>query len=436
VTFENLNLNTPLLKAIDGLGFECPTPIQAKVFAPVMSGKDLVGIAQTGTGKTLAYLMPILKQLKYSEQKHPRVLIVVPTRELVVQVIGEIENLAKYMNIRYAGIYGGANINTQKQIVYNGLDILVATPGRLMDMHMTGILRLKSVQKFVIDEVDEMLKQGFRPQIMSILEILPQKRQNMMFSATLTSEVDQLINDYFFNPQKIEIAPHGTPLDSIVQEAYHVPNFSTKLNLLEHLLKTNEEMAKVLVFVSTKKLADRLFEQLDKRLPEISGVIHSNKGQNTRFNVLEKFETGGIKILISTDILARGLDIHDVSHVVNFDTPAVPGDYLHRIGRTGRAEKDGVAITFINRAEQESIKAIETLMNKAIPLFPIPENVEISTIYTEEERPDYGDKDYFKAPTLKNSKGAFHEKKDKNKKQNSKVFDKNKSKTYGKMKRR
>jgi len=416
VTFEDLNLNKQLLGALDELGFECPTPIQSKAYPVILSGKDVVGIAQTGTGKTLAYLLPILKQLKYSEQKHPRVLIVVPTRELVMQAVGEIQSLTGFMNLRYAGVYGGANINTQKQIVYNGLDILVATPGRLMDLYMTGILRLKSIQKFVIDEVDEMLKQGFRPQIISILEILPQKRQNLMFSATLTPEVEELINEFFYDPQKIEIAPHGTPLEKIIQEAYHIPNFSTKLNVLEHLLKTNPEMEKTLVFAATKKMADRLYEQLELRIPGISGVIHSNKAQNTRFNVLEKFENGGLKVLISTDILARGLDIQDVSHVINFDTPAIPGDYIHRIGRTGRADKNGVAITFINNAEQQYQSAIEKLMNKPIPLVLIPEEIEISNVFTEDERPDLGDKDYLKSPSIKKSKGAFHEKSEKNKK--------------------
>jgi len=420
VTFEDLNLNNPLLNAIADLGYVYPTPIQAEAFSVVMSGKDVIGVAQTGTGKTFAYLLPILRQLNYSEQKNPRILIVVPTRELVLQVVKEIEKLTQYMTVRFAGVYGGTNINTQKQLVYNGLDILVATPGRLMDLYMTGILRLNSIQKLVIDEVDEMLKLGFRPQVESVLEILPTKRQNLMFSATLTEDIEALIMSFFYEPQKIEIAPHGTPIEKIIQKAFHVPNFFTKVNLLAHLLEHEPSLEKVLVFVSTKRLADRLEEHLLKKLPEETlGVIHSNKSQNQRFNVLDKFKDGTYRTIIATDIIARGLDIVDVSHVINFDMPSEPGDYIHRIGRTGRADKDGEAITFINEAEIEYQMAIEQMMRKAIQLEPLPDEIEISNIYTDEERPALGDKNYLKSPSIRNSKGAFHEKKKKNAKINS-----------------
>jgi len=299
------------------------------------------------------------------------------------------------------------------------LDILVATPGRLMDLAMTGILRLKMVQKFVIDEVDEMLKLGFRPQVTSIMEILPEKRQNLMFSATLTADVEELINSFFYNPTKIEIAPHGTPLEKIIQIAYHVPNFYTKLNLLVHLLKSDETMTKVLVFVSTKKLADRIDEQLGIIFPDQIGVIHSNKSQNFRFNVLDRFQDGTHRVLIATDIIARGLDITDVTHVINFDIPSIPGDYIHRIGRTGRADKDGVAISFINQPEQNYQIEIESMMQKEIPLTELPSDIEISNIFTDEEKPLVIMKKYLKTPSLKDSKGAFHEKSEKNKKVNS-----------------
>jgi ATP-dependent RNA helicase RhlE len=414
VNFDELNLTKPLLKAIDELGFINPTPIQCKAFPVIMSGKDVIGIAQTGTGKTFAYLLPVLRQLSYSEMKHPRVLIVVPTRELVKQVVEELEKISKYMSIRFAGVFGGANINTQKQLVYNGLDVLVGTPGRLMDLYMTGLLRFKSIQKFIIDEVDEMLKQGFRPQIISLMEILPEKRQNLMFSATLTPEVEELINSFFYDPQKIEIAPHGTPLEQIQQSVYFLPNFNTKANLLEHLLNTNSEMVKVLVFVGSKRQADRLEEKINEKLPGISGVIHSNKAQNTRFNTMEKFENGSIKMLIATDIVARGLDISDVSHVINFDMPEQPGDYIHRIGRTGRADRAGIAISFVNQAEKPLLSGIEYLMDRKVESLPLPEGLPISTIFTEEERPDLGDKNYL--PKTKVTKAAFHDKKEKNKK--------------------
>jgi ATP-dependent RNA helicase RhlE len=418
MTFNDLNLTTPLLNVLEELEYLTPTPIQSKAFSVIMSGRDLIGIAQTGTGKTFAYLLPILRQHTYSEQRHPRVLIVVPTRELVIQVVGEIEKLTKYINIRYAGVYGGTNINTQKQLVYNGLDILVATPGRLLDLNLTGVLRLKNIQKFIIDEVDEMLNLGFRPALISIMELLPEKRQNLMFSATLTPEVSKIISDFFDFPNTIEIAPHGTPLEQIIQKAYRVPNYFTKVNMLFYLLTTNMEMNKVLVFTGTKKLADRLFEDLTTKNIPLLGVIHSNKSQNNRIHTIQQFENGEIKVLIATDLISRGLDITDITHVINFDMPEVAADYIHRIGRTGRADKAGTAISFINDVELVYQQAIETLMKKTIPMEKMPSEVEVSTIFSLEEKPIPFDKNYVKVNKNKESKGAFHEKLEKNKKVN------------------
>lgn len=423
MNFEDFNLTTPLLNALIDLEYINPTPIQEKTFSPIMSGKDIVGVAQTGTGKTFAYLLPLLRMLKFSDKKHPSILIVVPTRELVLQIVGEIEKLTKYMNVRYTGVYGGANIAVQKQTVYNGLDILVATPGRLYDLTMSGILRLKSIRKFVIDEVDEMLNLGFRAQVANFMELLPEKRQNLMFSATLTNDVENIINEFFFEPEKIEIAKHGTPLEQIKQSVYHVPNFYTKINLLNYLIKKDESMHKVLVFTASKKLADRLHENLTAKGSEINfeiGVIHSNKSQNYRIRMVESFRASELRMLIATDIIARGLDIRNVSHVINFDTPKLPGDYIHRIGRTGRADKQGIAITFVNQAEQEFQISIEKLMKKNIEIVPLPEDLAISDIFTEEELPtNLHDKNYLKVASIKNSKGAFHEKKEKNIRQNS-----------------
>lgn len=418
MTFLDLNLSTPLLNALNDLGFENPTPIQEKIYPAVMSGRDTVGIAQTGTGKTFAYLLPILRQLKYSEQKHPRILIVVPTRELVLQVVEEINKLTKYMTVRVVGVYGGTNINTQKQVVYNGMDILVATPGRLVDIVMTGVLRLKSIQKLVIDEVDEMLNLGFRPQLMSFLDSLPVKRQNLMFSATLTEEVASMIDTYFCEPETVEIQAQGTPLEQISQYYYEVPNFHTKINLLENLLSDTQSFQRVLIFVASKQLADRIFELLYPHFPDQIGVLHSNKSQNYRINSLERFKNGTSRILIATDVASRGLDIPDITHVVNFDTPDNPEDYIHRTGRTGRAEKAGVAITFVNEVEMKYLSEIEKFMNKPLEERPIPMEIKISAIFTDEERPVLFDKEYLAKPNIGDSKGAFHEKKEKNKKVN------------------
>ncbi|MBU3821677.1 DEAD/DEAH box helicase [Flavobacteriaceae bacterium XHP0103] len=417
MTFNDLNLNTPLYNALNDLGFTTPTPIQEQAFNVVASGKDAVGIAQTGTGKTFAYMLPILRHLSYSEQESPRVLVLVPTRELVIQVVEEIEKLSKYINNRVLGVYGGTNINTQKQAVAEGLDILVATPGRVYDLALSRVLQLKTIQKLVIDEVDVMLDLGFRHQLINIFDLLPERRQNIMFSATMTEDVDDLINDFFKSPERISIAVSGTPLENIEQTRYKVPNFYTKVNLLIHLLYDAETFNKVLVFVANKKMADRLFEKLDEHFKEELCVIHSNKTQNYRLRSIEQFRNGDNRILVATDVMARGLDIDNISHVINFDTPNYPENYMHRIGRTGRAERKGDAILFSTEKEQEALKKIESLMALEIPLLDFPDDVEISDQLIEEERPQI--KEHYN-PTKKdeNVGPAFHEKKGKNKKVN------------------
>ena len=419
MTFNDLNLNTPLYNALDDLGFTTPTPIQAESFNVVAAGKDVVGIAQTGTGKTLAYMLPILRNLKYSQQDNPRVLVLVPTRELVVQVVSEIEKFSKYINNRVLGVYGGTNINTQKQAVAQGQDIIVATPGRLYDLAVSRVLQLKSIQKLVIDEVDVMLDLGFRHQLMNIFDILPPRRQNIMFSATMTKDVDDLITDFFTNPAKISIAVSGTPLENIKQERYDVPNFYTKVNLLEHLLQDKDDFSKVLIFVAYKKMADRLFDQLEDLFPGECCVIHSNKTQNYRLRSIEQFREGENRLLVATDVMARGLDIEGVSHVINFDTPDYPENYMHRIGRTGRAEKEGHTILFSTEAEKDGLERIEELMQMKIETLAIPESVEISTELIEEERPQIRERNNPIKRRDEDAPGpAFHEKSEKNSKEN------------------
>jgi ATP-dependent RNA helicase RhlE len=418
-TFNDLNLSKQLINALTDIGFDTPTPIQEKAFPVIMSGKDVVGIAQTGTGKTFSYLLPILRQITYSEQRQPRVLIVVPTRELVMQVVGEIEKLSKYMNVRFTGVYGGGNINIQKQKVYDGLDILVATPGRLIDLTLSRTLQFNGIQKLVIDEVDEMLNLGFRAQLIKILDILPEKRQNLMFSATLNEDVEMMIENYFTKPVYVELITRGTPLEKIIQQAYHVPNFYTKVNLLENLLQTDTEFKKVLVFVKNKKIADEIFKELETEYGQEIGVIHSNKTQPQRFSAVKQFDEGIHKLLIATDVIARGLDLKDVTHVLNFDMPLKdPNSYIHRIGRTGRADKTGISVSFITKADIEIQKSIEALMNKKMTVLEIPESVEISINLTQDEKPVTRDKNLNKNKKLVKPTGAFHEKSEKNKKVN------------------
>ena len=417
--FSDLNLNTVLLNALDDIGISDATPIQEKAFPVIMSGRDIVGIAQTGTGKTFAYILPLLRQIKFSNQRHPRILVLVPTRELVEQVAGEFRRLTEYMNVRVGGVYGGTNINTQKALVYDGLDVLVATPGRLIDLALTGVLRLKGIQKLVIDEVDEMLNLGFRSQLVQIQELLPDRRQNLMFSATVTPDVEKLINQWFYNPERVEVAPTGTPLEQIFQSGYIVPNFYTKRNLLIHMLNNDESMSKVLVFMGNKSRADLLFEELDKEFPELVGVIHSNKSQNFRFRMVEEFLKGQRRILLATDLIARGMDISNVSHVINYDMPETAEAYIHRIGRTGRADAEGLAVAYVEEGDEEIWTSIQRLMKKEVSLDPLPEEVHESELLLESEIELLPGMALVKTPKIASQKGAaFHEKKEKNKKTN------------------
>ena len=434
MTFDDLNLNTPLLSALDDLGYTNPTTIQHRVFPIVMSGKDVCGIAQTGTGKTFAYLLPCLRQWKFSKDKAPQILIIVPTRELVAQVVDAVKALTPYMSLIVIGVYGGVNINTQKATVEKGVDVLVATPGRLYDLAMNGAFKTKMIKKLVIDEVDEMLNLGFRTQLKNILDLLPPRRQNLLFSATITDEVEALIDTYFNDPIRVEAAPTGTPLENIIQTGYEVPNFYTKVNLLELLLSEDASMTKVLVFAATKHLADQLYEQLEAKFPGTAGVIHSNKEQNHRFNTVKQFQEGNYRFIIATDIVARGIDIAEVTHVINFDTPEVPENYIHRIGRTGRADKKGIAITFITEKEKTPLSVIEKLMKYQVPIIPLPEHLVISDVLTEEEKPKIFMKIIqVKAPKKDEVGPAFHEKSAKNSKVNFIVKKKDRMmKKYGK----
>jgi ATP-dependent RNA helicase RhlE len=414
MTFEDFNISKQLQKAINDLGFDKPTTIQEKAFSVIKSGKDVVGLAQTGTGKTIAFLLPILELLKYSNQFDPRIMILVPTRELVEQVKEDIENLTTYKPVRVVSVYGGTNINTQKAALLAGVDIVVATPGRIYDLALSGSFKLKSIQKVVIDEMDEMLNLGFRTQLKNILDLLPDKRQNLLFSATMDENIELILNDYFNDPIKIEAAPHGTPVEKITQSVYKVPNFFTKVNLLKNLFHSDNSMEKVLVFTSSKSLADRLHDLISIDFPGQFGIIHSNKSQNFRFNTLRHFQDGLNKGLIATDLVSRGLDISDVTHVINFDMPEDASNYIHRIGRTGRAEKEGVAISFVTEKEEGMLSEVESLMSMKINIIDVPDDVVISEELLEQEKPVIPGVNYSPEATIKESKGAFHEKKTKN----------------------
>ncbi len=435
--FEDINLNKQLRIAITELGFENQTPIQEETYSKILGGKDLVGIAQTGTGKTLAYLLPLLQEYTYSNQNDPRILILVPTRELVEQVVETLKQLTEYISCRIIGVYGGTNMNTQKIWLEDGADIVVATPGRLYDLVLCRALKLKGIKKIVVDEVDVMLDLGFMYQLTNILDLLPTKKQNLMFSATMTEDVANLIDNFFNKPERVQIAVSGTPLDNITQTKYAVPNYHTKENLLENILRDKEKMRKVLVFVSSKRIADRLFDAMSEFYLSEIAVIHSNKSQNYRFRSINQYDEGKVRILIATDIIARGLDLDKISHVINFDTPTFAENYMHRIGRTGRAEEEGNSILFYTEIESKYKNNIEQLMNMGIPEITIPDEVEITQQLTTEESRERGKNIFRNVKKLERENSGFHEKKAKNLKVNDREkWRKERKKKYKKPKSR
>lgn len=401
--FEDIKLSKQLLNALNEQGITEMTPIQEKAIPKILAGEDVIGIAQTGTGKTLAYLLPILRDLKYTDSTHPRVLILVPTRELAVQVASEVEKLTEFMSTRTIAVYGGKNINTQKKAVYEGCDIIIGTPGRLYDIAMTGLLRLKDIKKIVIDECDEMLSLGFRPQIQRIFDLLPTKRQSLMFSATITDDVDDLVETFFRKTERIIAAPSGTPLQKINQTAFETENFNSKYNLLKHLLTEDKNIEKTFIFVQSRVYADILFARIEEDFPEQFGVIHSNKSQNFRLRMVSEFKNDQLKGIVATDLVSRGIDIDNVSHVINFDLTDDKEQYMHRIGRTGRAQAEGNTISFIKEEDKAMFEEIQSFMNMSIPFSELPEGVEATKqLIPLEEVPDIHD-----APTMLNPKHSF-----------------------------
>ena len=437
MNFRDLNLKKPLWNALDDLGYHQPTTIQIAGFNVMMSGKDTIGIAQTGTGKTLAYLLPCLCMWKFSKDPHPQILIIVPTRELVLQVVEQAEQLTTYMNVAVGGVYGGANMNTQAAMVLQGLDILVGTPGRIHDLAASGSLQLKHIKKVVIDEVDETLSLGFRPQLLNIFEFLPSKKQFMVFSATLSDEVAGFLENYLIAPVRVEAARAGSPLDKIEQYAYQIPNFISKVNLLNVVLDEIGENSKILIFVASRALADLLYERIESKYESSIGLIHSNKAQNFRFEMVRAFQDGEIRILIATDLIARGIDITDITHVINFDLPDQPENYIHRIGRTGRADQNGIAITFIGMQDDAGIQEIENYMQKTIPIKALADHVEISAELLEFEKPKTEVAGKILALPKRDVGPAFHEKLAKNKKVNVRYNHKKAMREkYGKPKKK
>jgi len=410
-SFEDFKLNKQLLSAVADAGFITPTEVQQKCIPILMSGQEVIGIAQTGTGKTAAYLIPVLMKVKYAQGTEPRAIILAPTKELVIQIAEHAHQLARYTDLRILAIYGGVGPKTQIEAIQQGVDIIVATPGRFTEMYLKSELPTKQIKTLVLDEADRMMDMGFMHQLRKIFEVIPRKRQNMLFSATFNDRVEKLSAEFLEFPIRIEITPQATPAQQVKQEVYYVPNLKTKINFLEYLLRDQEAFNRVMIFTRSKESADNVFKFLDRRGLGPVRVIHSNKGQNSRINAVNEFKEGKLRILVSTDVTARGIDVTNVSHVINFDVPVVYDDYVHRIGRTGRAFREGTAITFVTDAEVYHIQRIEKLIREKITVKRLPQDVEITETAFEEAQEMAREIDRQKRREDPDFKGAFHVKK-------------------------
>ena len=393
VTFASLGVAEPILRALSAENYTHPTPIQAKAIPALLSGRDLLGIAQTGTGKTAAFGIPLLQKLSIGhvppQAKQAKALILAPTRELAVQIEESLRTYGHFLNLKMTVILGGVNQNTQVRNMSKGVDILVATPGRLLDLVQQRHINLGAVNSFIVDEADRMLDMGFIRDVRKLVAMLPRDRQSMLFSATMPDDIVKLTHDMLRTPERIEIAPQGKTADRITQKLYIVPA-PQKRQLLSALLK-DLAMNRVIVFTRTKHGANKVAEHLS-RTGEVAEAIHGNKSQNARQRALDMFKTGKARVLVATDIAARGIDIDDISHVVNFEMPNEPESYVHRIGRTARAGGEGIAISFCDSSERGYLRDIERLIRTKIEVVPheLPDLTEEQRRQMEEPRRPHG----------------------------------------------
>jgi len=370
LTFDTLKLHPDLLKGIHDLGFIRPTPIQAQAIPHILSGRDVIGCAQTGTGKTAAFVLPILHRLlSVKNRGYVRALFVAPTRELAVQSMDQLKALSRYVHLKGAAIFGGVPMEPQIKALSQGVDIISATPGRLLDHIYSGRIDFVDLEVFVLDEVDRMLDMGFLPDIKKILALLPPKRQNLVFSATMPSEILALVHEILHDPVMVEIGQRSAPAVGIRHAVYPVARH-LKSELLAELLR-GQGMTSVLVFTRTKHYASRLAETLERKGFRVS-VLHGDRSQSQRMRALDQFRRGKNQVMVATDIAARGIDIEDISHVINFDIPNSPLDYIHRIGRTARAEATGDAFTLLAPDEESMVGDIEKALSKTLPRVTLP----------------------------------------------------------------
>ena len=373
--FANLGLIEPLLRAVGEEGYSTPTPIQLQTIPHVLAGRDLLGCAQTGTGKTAAFALPILQRLKgvpVPSPRHVRVLVLAPTRELASQIGASFAAYGRHLGFSHVVIFGGVGQHPQAVALRRGVDIVVATPGRLLDLMQQKIARLDRVGILVLDEADRMLDMGFIHDVRRVIGFLPRKRQTLFFSATLPHDIQALARDILTDPARVEVTPTASTVDKIAQSLYHVDRHG-KFPLLVKLLR-EPSFRRTLIFTRTKRGANKVAEQLMKVMIK-ADAIHGNKAQSARERALENFKRGISRVLVATDIASRGIDVEEITHVVNYDLPDVPENYVHRIGRTARAGAEGVAITFCSPEERDELAAVERLIRLRIPVRPVPAGI-------------------------------------------------------------
>jgi len=413
--FRELRVTRQFVDALDDLGIEKPTEIQTKAIPPALAGQDVLGVAQTGSGKTLAFLIPVLMKIKQAGDGDPMALVMAPSKELALQTFRVFSSLVVNTDIRGVCLYGGVGKTGQIKELQAGCDVLISTPGRFLDLYSHGYINLRKVKTMVLDEADRLMEMGFMQQLRSILEVIPVKRQNLLFSATFPAHVEKMAEEFLDFPVRVSGSRKEKPVENLTHHWVRVVNFRSKLNLLLYYLK-DAEWNRVIVFCRTKDSANRVAGFLDRKVDGEVRILHANKAQNTRINAMEDFREGKVRVLVTTDVTSRGIDVADVSHVVNFDVPRSPEDYLHRVGRTARIRKEGMAVSFANRSEELLVRKIKAKIEEPIPEVKWPDEVESGAYLPGEEKEIERDLDRLKQKENPEYKGAFHKRAGKKKK--------------------
>lgn len=411
MTFSDLKVTRQYLDALEDMGISEPTEIQCKAIPRIRAGQDVIGIAQTGTGKTLAFLLPLMAMLSHAQGQGPRCVILTPAKELALQIAEVAKRLAAGTDLRVEVVYGGVGHRAQQARLEEGCDLVVATPGRFMELYLRQAFQTGSIAHLVLDEADRMMDLGFMPQLRKLLEILPTKRQNLLFSATYPPKTEAMAGEFLLWPTRVEASPQSTPVETVIQSGYRADNFGTKLNLLSSLLSALPEETQALLFVREKDQAERIGQRIAQAVSPSVRTLHANKGQNSRIHAMDQFKEGELRFLVATDVASRGIDVPQLDLVINVTVPRDPHDYIHRIGRTGRAKREGRAITMIDPSERAALQRIEGLLGTTLSIAPLPEDITVEPTPKWEAQAMARAVDREKRKADPNFKGAFHEKK-------------------------